>query len=55
MYRVEQVVQEVKLLVTSEMVNTKDPIHKLGMYPGVEQLKMLSENDMVGKIMIRWV
>ena len=47
--------QEVNLIATLEMVNTKGPTHKLVIHPGVEQLKMRIGNDTVGKIMIRLI
>ncbi|CAG8735719.1 9167_t:CDS:2, partial [Rhizophagus irregularis] len=54
-HRVEQVAQEVKLIATLEMVNTKGPTQQLGIHPGVEQLKMRFRNNTAGKIMIRLI
>ncbi|UZO15328.1 uncharacterized protein OCT59_006757 [Rhizophagus irregularis] len=45
-------VEQVKLIATLEMVNTKGPTQQLGIHPGVEQLKMRFRNNTAGKIMI---
>ncbi|PKY21155.1 hypothetical protein RhiirB3_385455 [Rhizophagus irregularis] len=50
---IHRVEQEVKLIATLEMVNTKGPTQQLGIHPGVEQLKMRFRNNTAGKIMIR--